>query len=207
MKPEIEKRIRECFPSGRLEEFDRNHRNLEWGRAAFRQLGESLVALEANIAAGHLFDREPGITCYITLDRRNLEFWHGMDADRKQAWLRNTGETWVQLLVSFSTVAPVYNTWYNVNRLPTEDEKQNKAAGFFRVDMPAEPPSSEWGLIAETIHRTCHEAGLECLTTEERLERVPFVMEAVFDDDDDEDDWDENAPEVLEECTVWQCLF
>lgn len=207
MGPEIERRIRECFPTGRLEELDKNTRNLEWARAAFKRLSEVLEPLQANISAGHLFDRDPSITCRVTLNRRNLEFWHGMDAAQKQVWLRDSGETWVQLLISLSTVAPAYNTWFNLERLPTEAEKLNKSAGYFRVDMPEMAPSNEWGLIAETIHRACHEVGLECFTREERLEKVPFVLEAVFDDSDDDDDWDEDAPEVLEECTVWQCLF
>lgn len=62
-------------------------------------------------------------------------------------------------------------------------------------------------MIAETIHRACQEVGLECFSRDERLEKVPFVLEAVFDDSDDDDDWDDDAPEVLEACTVWQCLF
>lgn len=206
MKAEIENRIRECFPSGRLEELDQNSRNLEWARAAYKRLSEALEPIQANISAGHLFDSEPSITCYVTLNRRNLEFWHGMDADKKQAWLRDSGEMWTQFLISLSIVAPAYNTWYNVNRLPTDEEKLNKSAGYFRVDIPEEAPSCEWGLIAETIHRVCHELGLVYLCKDERLEKVPFVMEAVFDDDDD-GDWDEDAPEELKECTVWQCLF
>lgn len=177
MKSDVEKRIRECFPSGRFEELDPDCRNLEWARAAFKQLGETLGALEANISEGLNFHSKPGLTCLVTLNRRSLAFWHGMDADKKQTWLRAAGEPWVQLLISFSTVAPAYHTWYNVNRLPTEQERQNKSAGYFRVDMPEAPPSSEWGVIAETIHRTCHELGLECLTREERLERVKaFVV-------------------------------
>lgn len=207
MKPEIEKRIRECFPSGRLRELDLSSRKIEWVRAALERLGETLEPLQVNILAGHLFDRDPAITCYVTLNCRNLEFWHGMDANQKQVWLRDSGEKWTQLLISLSTVAPAYNTWFNVNRLPSKEEMLNKSAGYFRVDMPEEAPSSEWGLIAETVHRACHELGLECFSREERLEKVPFVMEAVFDDSDDEAEWDENAPEVLEECTVWQCLF
>lgn len=207
MKPEIEKRIRECFPSGRLEEIDQDNRNLEWARVAFKRLSEELEPLQANISAGHLFDRDPSITCRVTFNRRNLAFWHEMDASEKQVWLRDSGETWTQLLISLSTVAPAYNTWYNVNRLPTEDEALNKSAGYFRVDMPEMAPSSEWGMIAETIHRACQEVGLECFSRDERLEKVPFVLEAVFDDSDDDDDWDDDAPEVLEACTVWQCLF
>ena len=207
LKPEIEKRVREFFPTGRLEELDKNSRKLEWARAAFKHLSEVLEPLQANISAGHLFDRDPSITGYVTLNRRSLDFWHGMDASEKQIWLRDSGETWTQLLISLSTVAPAYNTWYNVNRLPTEEEKLNKSAGYFRVDMPEIAPSSEWGLIAETVHRACHELGFECFTREERLEKAPFVKEAVFDDSDDDGDWDEDEPEVLEECTVWQCLF
>lgn len=205
MKPEIERRLRECFPSGRHEEFDSNARNLDWARAAFEKLSEALRPLGASISAGHLFDRDPGITCYVTLNHRSLEFWHGMDAAQKQTWLHNSGESWTQLLISFSTVAPAYNTWYNVYRLPTEDEKQNKSAGYFRTEMPEEAPTSNWAAITETIHKVCHDSGLECFSREERLEKVPFVMEAVFNDDDD--DWDEESPEVLEPCTVWQCLF
>lgn len=208
MTPYIASRIRQCYPTHRLEEVNADACNFEYAGRVYPRLVVALASAGASITEFRFgVGLERVVSAKVTSQHATYRVWHSMTQDQQEWYLKDQG-SWVQLCLSVSTVAPCFHYWFNVFRRPTDEEQKEDASRWMKVDTPDAPPTDEWKDILSAVRRACEDAGLVELSEEEKREEVPFVLERIFDfrDDSDMDD-EEDAPEQLEPANVAQCLF
>lgn len=208
MNPEIEKRIRAVYPTGKLEKVNTSACLLDLVRELENPLADSLRIGGAVMSEFRLWHgNERAATTGITLQNAGSPF---TERDRQSTllFLRGLEKPWVQCRLNISTVFPAYRLFFNLH-YPRTDEEIANGKGVIRIECQDAYEDAPWPAIATGIHKICHAAGFVELTKEDRNELVPFVTEidrSSFDDDSDDNEVDYDAL-PREACNVAQCLF
>ncbi|MCK9364175.1 MAG: hypothetical protein M0P74_11345 [Syntrophales bacterium] len=197
MNPDLEKRLRTVYPTGRLEKPDRRRlRCKAFETAVYGAVREIAAATSA------AYDEFPGCWWEIsrilefdfTLPGPRQEDWERrFDDARRIAWLKENDRVYAVLNLKVSKVYPAYSFCFATWRLVGRKE--------IDCDTCYGLPGPSWApFFQELIARFKH-VGLVQLKEGEREEKVPFVRCEKWDQDGDEDGT------ILVPVTVHQCLF
>lgn len=209
LRPELEARIKACYPHGQLQHINKEQCNFTYIGPIQKALNTQLPVLGAQlednhfnrwsqlerIAEGQIFDvQQPNIS------------W----PDRLK-WAKQVGKTYVSCHLTLSTVFPAYDLQYCI--WPPESDN---VRGIFMDNYSV----GVWGAINQLIADCCGQFGLYPLSKDELNQVVPFVTEGMSTDDDDADNpaLDQFMNDEISEleydrsqgqcqCHVYCCLF
>jgi hypothetical protein len=188
LRPEIEARIRACYPHGQLELVDKEQCNFEYVGKIQRDLIAELPKLGAGLGV-HKFETwsqlERIADAEIVFDgQANVEYI------KRAQWAKQMGVPYVWCQLTLSTVFPAFRLQFRV-WWPNEDDST-------LLDRYLDAP---WGEIGALITDCCTRHGLEQLSEEELRQPIPFVTEHYYPDDVD-DEADDALSDALRDGTV-----
>lgn len=205
MDPDIEQRIRDVYPTGRLREIrrasllddDLRERvegfcefmhtvtrfqfawNIEWNRSRTFHISFTMPAPDA-----------PQFDEWV---------WAFENAER-MSWIDQHGEPFSVLHLHVSRVWPAYRFYYNIWR-------QRGETGYVDIEVVDQPLNPAWNIFSRVAFPALEEIGIHKLDDDALREEICFVLEEDWGENEDEADWDDDREPELVATNLLQCLF
>jgi hypothetical protein len=203
MRPQIEARLREVYADGYL---DRPNKEAYYGQELRQRL--RVVADTVGKRPRFVLNEKTSPTGEAVYELAVTETghpplwdeWLGKTNDARTAWLDAHGGTYPVLWLQVSRVWPALAYYFNL-------WQKRGTTGYLDTNIAHRPPDEEWRELLVAVVAALRGAGVETLSPEELLEPVPFVIDLVWPEDDEQDDLDKDLDAVEEPSNVGQCLF
>jgi len=200
MRISVEQRIKEIYPSGQLDDLNREELP---GKKFDKKILRFIRRTEkkGNVRILREKDSDFHRTCHLIITQPHQPgycAWCGgfADSDRQQ-WLREHEEPYTVLHLDISKVLPVYRYFFNIWQ-PGEDREHPD------VIVSCIPLSTEWDRFFGCAFRDLKRQKIRRIPENELIETVSFVHDENWFCDDSACNELQPAPDDVNVC---QCLF
>ena len=203
MRADIEKRIRDVYPTERLYEPQaEQYFGTDYDDRLWNTLGEVAGRTAVQLGSNLTWEKRQENQYAFTLDADpHAPEWIWSPRQEKLRIIAERGRNVPVFWLPVSRVFPTYVYYYNIWK-PRGD------TGYLDAEISYAPFDADWATFHEILFSTLERAGLERLPESELHELVPFVFDLECDDDDDDDsDVDLDDEGHLVPANVYQCLF
>ena len=196
MNPDLEKRIRMVYPTGRI---DKPNRRRLFGKkfetavcGAVREIAEATSATYDEFA--HWWEISRTLQFDFTLQGpRHDDWWCRLDDSQRISWLRENQGVYAILTLNISKVYPAYAFYFTIWKLVGQTEIDS--------DISYGLADTIWVPFFQELNPRFKQLGLVQLKECDREEEVLFVLCEESGDGIDEEE------RILVPATVHRCLF
>lgn len=202
MRDSINQRIKEVYKSGRV--YDRD----ETALYSSEYVGKIASAIEKVAAESSIkFDGDAAFPSdalhqlsFTEQNHPSADSWiFAKDTAAKLKWIETHQRPYPILWIQVSRVYPAWTHYYNLWK-PRGD------TGYLDTEIVYMPISPEWEKFFHSIEKEFADFGIQNLDDKEMQEKVDFVFEEEYTDEEGNELPDEEPPRILT-LNVASCLF
>ena len=199
MNPQLEARIREVYPTGKLSEPNESaYFGSEYGEktaaAVNRAIDGSGIRFEGEYGLG----REGQFHVAFTSESYpDFSSWIGASNLEKLSWISDRGHFYPVLWLNVSRIYPVWFRYYNI-------WQPRGSTGYLDAVIENKPFDEMWSAFELRLKIEFEQCGIHPLNETEKLEKT-WVTDEEYTDESGRDLPDDEVR--LERVNIWTCLF